>query len=193
MGGSAYIGNALTFVIETVAGLYILIVMLRFLLQLVRADFYNPVSQFIVRATQPPLRVLRRVVPGMGGIDFASLLLMLVLKTLELLLIFVVLGRDATVAGLLVLAIARLLELLIYVFMFSIIALVILSWVQPQSYNPVFGLLHSISSPIMRPARRLLPPMGGLDLSPIIAFLVLGVALRLVVAPIEHAAAQLLA
>jgi len=192
MGGGAYIGNALTFVIETVAGFYILIVMLRFLLQLVRADFYNPVCQFIVKATQPPLKVLRRVVPGVGGIDFSSLLLMMILKMLELWLIFLVLGRDATLAGLALLAVARILELLIYVFMFSIIALVILSWVQPQSYNPVFGLLHSLSSPVMRPARRLLPPISGLDLSPIVVFLVLGVALRLLVAPLEHAAAQLL-
>jgi YggT family protein len=192
MGGAPYIGNALTFVVETVAGVYILIVMLRFLLQLVRADFYNPVCQFIVKATQPPLKILRRAIPGVGGIDFSSLTLMLILKMLELWLIFLLLGGDPSFLGLTLLAVARLLELLIYVFMFSIIALVILSWVQPQSYNPVFGLLHSLSSPVMRPARRLLPPISGLDLSPIIAFLVLGVALRLLVAPLEHAAARLL-
>lgn len=192
MGGGAYIGNAATFVIETVVGLYILIVMLRFLLQLVRADFYNPVCQFIVKATQPPLKALRRVVPGLGGVDLASLLLMLGLQMLELWLILLVLGREGALAGLLVLSVARLLELLIYVFMFSIIALVVLSWVQPSSYNPVFGLLNSLSAPVMRPARRILPPISGLDLSPIVVFLVLGVALRLVVAPLEHAAARML-
>jgi len=192
MQGGAYIGNAITFVIETLFGLYILIVMLRFLLQLVRADFYNPVSQFIVTATQPPLAALRRVVPGVAGLDLSSLVLMLGLQMLELWLILLVLGRGASLDGLLLLAVARLLELLIYVFMFSIIALVILSWVQPGSYNPVFGLLNSLSAPVMRPARRLLPPVNGLDLSPILPLLVLGVALRLLVAPLEHMAARLL-
>jgi YggT family protein len=190
--GGPYVGNAATFVVETLFGLYILVVMLRFLLQLVRADFYNPVSQFIVKATQPALKPLRRVVPGVAGMDLSSVVLMLGLQMLELWLILLLLGREAGLAGLLVLAVARLVQLLIYVFMFSIIALVVLSWVQPQSYNPVFGLLNSISSPVMRPARRLLPPMGGLDLSPILVFLVLGVLLRLLVAPLEHLGASLL-
>ncbi len=190
--GGPYLGNAFTFVVESVFGLYILIVMLRFLLQVVRADFYNPVSQFIVRATQAPLRVLRRFVPGVAGIDMSCVVLMLALQMLELWLVLAALGRDAALAGLLVLSLARLLELLIYVFMFSILALVILSWIQPQTYNPVYGLLHSLSSPVMRPARRLMPPMSGLDLSPIVAFLVLGVVLRLLVAPLEHVGARLL-
>ncbi len=190
--GGPYVGNAATFVLQTVFGLYILIVMLRFLLQLVRADFYNPLSQFIVKATQPPLRPLRRVIPGLAGVDLSTVVLMLALQMLELWLVLMVLGRDAALAGLVVLAVARLLELAIYVFMFSIIALVILSWVQPQSYNPVFGVLNSLSAPVMRPARRLMPPMGGLDLSPILAFLVLGVLLRLVVAPLENLGARML-
>lgn len=190
--GAGYVSNAATFVVETVFGVYILIVMLRFLLQLVRADFYNPVSQFIVKATQPPLKQLRRVVPGVAGVDVSSVVLMLGLQMFELWLVMELLGRDAGLAGVLVLSVARLLELLIYVFMFSILALVILSWIQPQSYNPVYGLLNSLSAPVMRPARRLLPPMGGLDLSPIVAFLVLGIALRLLVAPLEHMGARML-
>ncbi len=190
--GAGYVSNAATFVVETVFGVYILIVMLRFLLQLVRADFYNPVSQFIVKATQPPLKQLRRVVPGVAGVDVSSVVLMLGLQMFELWLVMGLLGRDAGLAGVLVLSVARLLELLIYVFMFSILALVILSWIQPQSYNPVYGLLNSLSAPVMRPARRLLPPMGGLDLSPIVAFLVLGIALRLLVAPLEHMGARML-
>ena len=191
MGGS-YIGNAATFVIETIFSLYILIVMLRLLLQLVRADFYNPVSQGIVRVTQPPLKALRRVIPGVAGIDLASVVLLLALQMIELWLVLLVLGRDAALAGLVMLSIARLLELLIYVFLFTILALVILSWVQPNAYNPVVSLVDSIASPLMRPARRLLPPMGGLDLSPIVVLLVLGVLLRLLVAPLEHLGASML-
>jgi YggT family protein len=191
MGGS-YVGNAATFVVETVFSLYILIVMLRLLLQLVRADFYNPVSQAIVRVTQPPLKALRRVIPGYSGVDLASVTLLLVLQMMELWLVLLMLGRDSALAGLLVLAIARLLQLLIYVFMFCVFALVILSWLQPNAHNPVTGLLNSIASPVMRPARRLLPPMGGLDLSPIVVLLALGVLLRLLVAPLQDLGASML-
>jgi len=191
MGGS-YLADASVFVVETLFSLYIFIVMVRFVLQLVRADFYNPVSQAIVRLTQPPLKTLRRFVPGFAGVDIASIVLLLGLQMLELWLVQLMLGGSAGLAGLVVLSAARLLEVLIYVFMFSILALVVLSWVQPRSYNPVIGLLNSLSSPVMRPARRLVPPMGGLDLSPIVAFLALGVALRVVVAPLMHAGAGLL-
>ena len=190
--GGPYIGNAATFVIETVFGIYILIVMLRFLLQLVHADFYNPLSQMLVTATQPVLKRLRRFIPGYGGIDMSAAVLALLVQFVELWLVMLILGHDAGLVGLLVLSVVRLLELVIYVFMFSIFVLVLLSWIQPRSYNPVFGLLNSLSAPVMRPARRLVPPLGGLDLSPIVVFLVLGVVLRAVIAPLEHMALGLL-
>lgn len=190
--GGPYIGNAATFIVETVFGIYVLIVMLRFLLQLVHADFYNPLSQLLVTATQPPLRYLRRIIPGVGGIDVSSAVLALIVQFAELALVMLILGRDASLLGLLVLSAVRLLELAVYVMMFSIFILVILSWIQPSTYNPVFGLLNSLSAPIMRPARRLVPPMGGLDLSPIVVFLVLGVVLRVLVAPLEHMALRML-
>ena len=190
--GGPYIGNAATFVVETVFGIYILIVMLRFLLQLVHADFYNPLSQLLVKATQPPLKYLRRVIPGIGGVDVSSAVLALIVQFAELGLVMLILGRDASVLGLLLLSVVRLLELAIYVIMFSILILVVLSWIQPSNYNPVFGLLNSLSAPVMRPARRLLPPMGGLDLSPIVVFLILGVVLRILIAPLEHVALRLL-
>lgn len=191
MGGQ-YIGNAATFVVETVLGIYILIVMLRFLLQLVHADFYNPLSQMLVKATQPALKHLRRLIPGYGGIDLSALVLALCVQFLEQWLKFLILGLDANVVGLLMLSAVLLLQLVIYIFMFSIFVLVLLSWIQPKSYNPIFGLLNSLSAPVMRPARRLVPPLGGLDLSPIVVFLVLGVVLRAVIAPLEHMALSLL-
>jgi len=190
--GGPYIGNAATFVVETVLGIYVLIVMLRFMLQLVHADFYNPLSQFLVTATQPPLRYLRRVIPGIGGIDLSSAVLALIVQFVELWLVMLILGRDASVLGLLMLSGVRLLELAIYVIMFSVIILVILSWIQPSTYNPVFGVLNSLSAPVMRPARRLVPPMGGLDVSPIVVLLMLGVLLRVLIAPLEHMALRLL-
>lgn len=184
MGGN-YVGNAATFLIETVFFLYILIVMLRFLLQLVRADFYNPVSQFLVKATQPPLAVLRRVVPGLAGIDLSSVVLMLALKFIELWLIFELLGRAPGAGGLFVLSIAELLALLINIFVFSILIQVIISWINPGSYNPVMSLLHSLNEPLLAPARRVIPPISGLDLSPIAVLIGLQLVSILLVAPIR--------
>jgi len=191
MGGS-YVGNAATFLIQTVFGLYILIVMLRFLLQWARADFYNPVSQFIVKATQPPLKPLRKIIPGIGGLDMAALIFMLVLKFVELWLVTGLLGMSPQIGGLAMLSIAELLGLLINVFIFSILIQVIISWVNPGMHNPVMGLLHSLTEPLLAPARRVIPPISGLDLSPIIVIVCLQLASMLAVAPIRDLARSML-
>lgn len=174
--GGGYFGNAAIFLIQTAFDVYILIVMVRFLLQVVRADFYNPVSQFLVKATSPVLVPLRRVVPGMWGIDFASVVLMLVLQLAKLILVGSIKGYAFQPMGLLVLSVAELVSLGLNVFFFSILIQVILSWVSPGNYNPMTALLYSLNEPLLAPARRMLPPMGGLDLSP----LVVGVAIKLV-------------
>ena len=183
--GGGYVANTAVFVIEMVSGIVILVFMIRFLLQLVQADFYNPISRMVVTLTQPVLRPLRRVIPGLAGLDLSSLLVMLVLQLIALLLLAMVLGYPVSLPGLIVLAFAELLQLAIYVFMGAIIILVILSWVQPHGGHPLMSVLTSLSGPVMRPARRLLPPFGGLDLSPLLALLVLGVVLRLLIAPVR--------
>ena len=185
MGGQ-YFSSAGAFLISTVFGLYLLAIMLRFLFQLVRADFYNPVSQFIVKITNPVLRPLRRIIPGWGGIDFAAIALMLALKCVELGLLFSLQGpRMPEVAGLLILALAGLVSLLLNVFFFSILIQVVLSWVNPGHYNPVTQLLYQLNEPILRPARRLIPPLGGFDLSPIVVFVGIKLLEFLLVAPIN--------
>jgi len=182
--GNSYVGNAGTFLISTLFGLYILIVMLRFLLQLVRADFYNPISQFVVKATDPPLRPLRRHVPGLAGIDLSTLVLMLGLKIVELWLTFRVSGQSAQFAGLLIISVAELLSLALNVFLVSILIQVVLSWVNPGAYNPATKLLYSLNEPLLTPARRLIPPISGLDLSPIVVLIAIQLIKILVVAPI---------
>jgi len=184
MGNSTYIANAGTFLISTLFGIYLLIVMLRLLLQVVRADFYNPVSQLLVKATSPVLVPLRRIIPGVGGIDWASIVLLLVLQMVELTLILSVLGYVPTFSGLIIWSVAQLLDLLLKVFIFSILIVVILSWIAPNTYHPVNALLHQLTNPVLRPARRMIPPMGGFDLSPIAAFIVLELISMLVVAPL---------
>jgi len=182
--GNNYAGNAAVYLISTLFSLYLALVMLRFLLQLVRADFHNPLSQFVVKATNPPVRLLRRFIPGLAGIDLASVVLLLGLQTLMLWLIHLASGRDIHVSGLLVLSIAELISLMLSVYLIAIIAQVILSWVGPQGHNPITGVLYSLTEPVMRPARRILPPMSGIDLSPILVILALQLLKILLVAPL---------
>ena len=179
-----YIGNTLTFVIEFLAGILILIVLLRFLLQYFRADFYNPLSQFIVNATSPLLRPMRRFIPGYAGFDLSALVLMLVLQFLEILLVHLITAQPTGIAGLAVMSIGKLLMLTSYVFMFAVLVLVILSWVQPQGNNPMVGLMRTLADPLLGPARRLIPPLGMMDVSALVVLLGLGIIQRLFIAPI---------
>ncbi len=187
-----YLSNAGVFLIQTLFGIYEVIILVRFLLQLVRADFYNPISQFIVKATSLPLRPLRRIIPGLAGMDIASLVLLLVVVIVELLLLSVVANLPLpTVAGLIALALVEILKLLIYVLLFSVFVLAILSWISQGSYNPVANLLYQITAPLLRPARRLLPSMGGLDLSPMLVMIVLYLMILLLIHPLQDWATSL--
>ena len=179
-----YFGDAGSFLIDTIIGLYTLAVMLRFLLQWVRADFYNPISQFLVKVTNPPLVFLRRFIPGLFGIDLASVLLMLILTAAKTYLISLVNGFTPKLPGVLLLAVGELIELAVWIFIITLFIRIILSWIQPGGYNPVLGLIHQLTEPLMAPARRLIPPFGGLDLSPIVVFILLYLTLMLVVRPI---------
>jgi YggT family protein len=181
---NGYITNPLIFLIETLAGLYILAVMLRFLLQWVHADFYNPLAQFIVRITNPVLIPLRRLIPGFGGIDWASVVLLLLMIALKLALISAVQGRLLPLASLAPLMLAELIALFLNIFFFSILIQVILSWIAPYQYNPITGLLHRLNEPLLRPIRRLLPPLGGLDFSPMVAMLLIQLSKMLLLPPL---------
>lgn len=180
----SYASNAGTFLIDTLGGLVLLIFMLRLLMQMVRADFHNPVSQFVVKVTNPVLRPLRRVIPGVAGIDMASVLVLIVFQYLILYLVITMNGASFFPLGMLVIAIAKLIGLIISIFTFSILIQVVLSWVNPGVYNPVTSILYSLNEPILGRARRILPPIHGFDLSPIIAMVVLQLISMLVVAPI---------
>jgi YggT family protein len=173
------------FLVQTLFGLYIGAVMLRFLLAVVRADFYNPISQFLVKVTNPLVAPLRRVIPSLGGIDLASLVLMLVLQVVELLIIGLIGGASLAPAGLVVLGVAGLLSLLFQIYFFTILIQVVLSWVSPGGYNPAVALLYSLNEPVLGRARRILPPMHGFDLSPILVMIGIQLLNILLVAPIS--------
>ena len=168
------LNTAAVYVLQTLGSLYLLIVLLRFVLQLVRANFYNPLCQFIVKATQPLLKPLRRVIPSLFGLDMSSLVLailvQLALMALTLLLTY---GTTGNFLQLLVWAIIGVTALFLKIFFFALIISVILSWVAPGSHNPGAELVNQICEPALAPFRRLLPNLGGLDISPILAFMVL--------------------
>lgn len=182
MGGN-YFTSPLAFLVSTLFSLYILAVMLRFLLQLTRADFYNPLSQFIVKITAPVLRPMRRVIPGWGGLDVAALVLMLVLQMLSVWLVFLLSGHAIGPLALLVVAVAQLVDLTFNVFIFAILIQAILSWITPGTYNPVTSVLFSLTEPLLRPVRRRMPPIAGFDLSPLVVILGLQV-LRMLILPL---------
>ena len=179
---NGYFSEAGVFLINVIFGFLILMIMLRFLLQWVRADFYNPISQFIVKISDPLLKPLRRIIPGIGGIDMAAIVLMLMLKFIELLLTFAISGLPMHPVLLLILSITGLIKLLLYIFIVAIIISVIASWIAPGGYNPALGLIQQLTAPVMRPIQRYMKPVAGLDLSPLVALLVL----NLLVMAIPH-------
>ena len=196
--GSGYLTSPLMLIINTLFDLYILLVLMRFMLQILRADFYNPISQFIVKLTAPPLKILRRFIPSIAGQDTASIVLCLVLFYAKYLLMralsipAVHIGSvmapigGVSYAGLLVFCIADLIALTLTIFLVAVIIKVILSWISPGQYNPVIGLVHKIADPVLKPIRKLIPSMGGLDLSPLFATLLILVAKLLIVPPIIY-------
>jgi len=188
----SYLSNTALFLIDAVLGFYILIVMFRFLLQMTRADFYNPLSQFVRRASDPALRPLRRIIPGYSGVDLASILLLMALESLRLALLSLFMGHAPNLSGLIILSIGELFKLAAYIIIFSIFARAILSWVSSGRGHPMIRLINSFTEPVLTPARRLIPATSGLDLSPVIVFLVLTVFLKLVVQPLLDAGRGLL-
>ena len=200
--GSSYLTSPLTLIINTILDLYVLLVLLRFMLQMFRADFYNPVSQFIVRVTSPPLKILRRVIPSLAGQDTSAILLCLVIVYTKFILLRL-LGTGtihiggtlvsidgAGYLGLLIYSFADLISLFLTIFLIAIIIQVILSWVNPGHYNPVVGLVNTLAAPALRPVKKIVPAIGGLDLSPIIATLMIYVAKMLIIPPIIYLGSQ---
>lgn len=180
-----YLTQALLFLVQTAFTLYLIALLLRFLLQLVRAGFHNPIARLLVMVTNPPLLPLRRIIPGYAGIDWALIVLTLVVQAVEIILLALIIGAPIPGAGaLLVLSLGHLLRLIIYIYIITVIVQVVLSWVNPHAYNAATVLIDSLNDPLMRPVRRLMPPLGGLDLSPLVVLIGLNLLLIVVAAPI---------
>ena len=167
------LNDAAIFVIQTLGSLYLLVVLLRFVLQLVRANFYNPLCQFAVKATQPLLKPLRRVIPSMFGLDMSSLVLALIVQMVLFAVILLLSGYKVDVLFLVPWGLIGIFALFLKILFWAMIISVILSWVAPGSHNPGAELVQQITEPVLAPFRRIIPNLGGLDISPIFAFIAL--------------------
>ena len=165
-----------TFVLQVVAFLFVV----RFLLQACRADFYNPISQGIVKATDVVLKPVRMVLPGYRNLDFAALLAALIIEVVMIVALGAIAGRQTgTALQILTTGVLQMVLLGLFIIKWSILIVIIASFLAPGNYHPALALLQQLTEPVLAPARKLLPPLGGLDFSPILVFLILGVIERI--------------
>ena len=165
--------QALYFVVKTLAQLYLLLYLLRFWLPLVGADFRNPIAQAVLRFTSPLIIPVRRFIPPIGRVDTATVLVTFVMQFAILFVLLQIVQQQPPPAIIAVMTILELCILSLNLFFFAILIRIILSWVAPHTYNPVAAIAGSIAEPILRPFRRLIPAVGGLDISPIFAIVLL--------------------
>jgi YggT family protein len=177
------INNAGIFLVTTVFDLYIFVLMLRLVLVALRVDYFNPVSQTIIKLTQPLIGPLRRSIPNYKHIELASVVVLLLLEALKFMLVGMILAGLPNPVGLFVLAVADSLKSLVNIFFYAIIVQAIMSWVS-SSHSPITHVIHKITAPIMRPFQRLLPPVGGMDISPIPAIISLQLVTILLITPL---------
>lgn len=173
---------SLLFLINTIFDLYLFVLVIRIVLVYVRANYFDSITQFIVKLTDFLVKPLRRVIPNVRNIELSSIVLALIIEMIKFICISMLTFGMPTIVGLFVLAIGDLLKLFLQTFFYAIILQVILSWVQPQSLGN--RLLIQFTSPLMYPLQRIIPPISGIDISPLIAIILLQLVLILIANPI---------
>ncbi|ABE55963.1 protein of unknown function YGGT [Shewanella denitrificans OS217] len=163
--------NAMSFLITTVFDLYLMVVILRFWLQWAKADFYNPFSQFIVKATHPVLAPMRRILPSVGSIDTASIVLALLVVLVKMLVLTLLAGAAIDILTLLLFSLISVVKEAGVLLFWLILIRALLSWFN-QGHNPIVMMMTQLTEPVLAPVRRIIPPMGGLDLS--VMFVIIG-------------------
>ncbi|WP_372717452.1 YggT family protein [Immundisolibacter sp.] len=186
--------QAALFLVQSAFGLYAALVLLRLLFQAMDVDFRNPLSQFVYKATQPVLKPLRRVLPMRARVEPALVALLLLIKLLEVYALSGLRGYLPGVVGALLMALAQSLALLTLMLTSLLIVRAVASWVVSAGtgYNPMLQLLEQLTEPLLAPLRRIIPPMGGLDLSVLLALVAVQLANILLVQPLTRAAAVIM-
>ncbi len=186
-----YFAKAAQILVNFAFTLLVTMLVLRVLLQCVRANFYNPVCQFLYKATNPVLMPMRRIIPAWRNLDVAGVLLAYLLCAIKLYVLFALDGRSPGLAGLPLMALADLADFVLMLYLALILVHVLLSFVKVDRANPVLPLVHQLVEPVLRPLRRFLPPLGGLDLTPMFAMLAILLARVLLVEPLLDLGLQL--
>ena len=184
------LGSAGLMLVNTLINIYLFLLMLRFLLQASRADYYNPLSQSVVKITQPVVGLFQGFLgPVAGRFDLATLAAGFVLKVVSIIAIFMVIGVGMPpIAGLLIAGVAALANAILKIYFFALIVMIILSWVAPNASHPGALLVMQLVEPIMAPVRKVIPPLGMIDLSPIVVFIAINLIDGLVVGSLIRAA-----
>jgi YggT family protein len=166
--------EAINYLLKFAFDAVLMILILRVWLQLVRADFYNPLSQFIVKVSNPLVIPLRRIIPGLGGVDLATIVLAYVVATLTFIIIPLLNGGPIDIISALYLGLIYLIKQAGMLLFMIMLIMALMSWVV-QGYNPTLMIFNQLTAPVLTPIRRIIPSIGGLDLSVLIAFLLLNV------------------
>lgn len=186
-----YFANAGQIVIQFVFFALISLIVLRVLLQLVRANFYNPICQFLYKATNPVLMPLRKVIPAWRNLDIAGIALAWLATAIKLVLLYATLGQTLGVLGLVVLALADLLDFVLLLYIVLILMRVVVSFIGADSYHPLVPLVLQLTEPVLKPVRRVLPNVSGIDFSPMLALLAITLARVLIAKPLLDAGLRL--
>ena len=174
--------NAGVFLVQTVFGLYLTLVIIRFMLQLAKADFYNPLAQAVVKMTQPFVAALQKVMPRTGRFSLATLVLAFLVQLLLIVVVLLIAGFGLpNPVSLAIWSLIGLVSQVLDLLFFAILASIVLSWLAPQTKHPGAYLLHQLTEPVMSPVRRMLPSLGSLDFSPIVVFIMINLVEMLVI------------
>ena len=165
--------DALIFLLRTFADLYLLTFLLRFILQWARANHYNPLSQVVFKVTNPLVVPARRLLPSVAGLDIPTLVVLIVLEIVVTFVLLSLVGLSLPIPRLLFYSSLRLISLLLWFYVGALIIYAVLSWFAQPSRNPMAMLLGQLVEPLLRPARRMLPPIGGFDLSVLLVIVLL--------------------
>lgn len=185
---ASYMAEPIIFLVDTLFSLYILAVVLRFLLQWSNADFYNSIAQFLIKITHPPLKLLRRFIPAAGKIDTSAIVLALGLQMIADFSILFLKGVVVGISALTIISFTQLLSLLINIYIFAIFAQALLSWINPGTFNAATSILYSLSKPVLDVCRSVIPDLGGIDLSPLAALIMLQLAKMILLPPLHELA-----
>ncbi len=172
--------NATNFLVQAIIGFALYIVLLRFWMQWVRADFRNELGQFVISVTNPLVIPLRKVLPPLGTIDTATIVLALLVSLLKIFAYFLLTQYQPNVIQYLIFAAGLFLKASIYLFFAAILIGVIASWINPHSYHPILSVARSISEPLLAPARKIIPAIGGIDFSPMVVLLFMQFSLYII-------------